>query len=101
MAPVFRVYTGHDVAGVEVGAAVKNVIAVASGMARAMELGDNTTAALVSRGLAEIMRLGAKMGAHPLTLAGLAGVGRPCGHMLQLPFQEFPPWDGPWRGKKS
>ena len=73
--PVFRVYTGHDVAGVEVGAAVKNVIAVASGMARAMELGDNTTAALVSRGLAEIMRLGAKMGAHPLTLAGLAGVG--------------------------
>lgn len=73
--PVFRVYTSHDVAGVEVGAAVKNVIAIASGVAHAMELGDNSTAALVSRGLAEIMRLGAKMGAHPLTLAGLAGVG--------------------------
>ncbi len=71
----FRVYTGNDVAGVEIGGAVKNVIAIASGIAKAMELGDNATAALVSRGLAEIMRLGAKMGAHPLTLAGLAGVG--------------------------
>ena len=73
--PQFRVYTGNDVAGVEIGGAVKNIIAIASGIAKAMNLGDNATAALVSRGLAEIMRLGAKMGAHPLTLAGLAGVG--------------------------
>jgi len=74
-APYLRIYTSHDVAGVEVGGAVKNVIAIASGIAHTMGLGDNSTAALVSRGLAEIMRLGAKMGAHPLTLAGLAGVG--------------------------
>jgi glycerol-3-phosphate dehydrogenase (NAD(P)+) len=74
-APCFRVYTGNDVAGVEIGGAVKNVIAIASGIGKAMNLGDNATAALVSRGLAEIMRLGAKLGAHPLTLAGLAGIG--------------------------
>lgn len=71
----FRVYTSVDVTGVELGGAVKNVIAIASGIARSMGLGDNTLAALVCRGLAEIMRLGAKMGANPLTLAGLAGVG--------------------------
>jgi len=71
----FRVYTGDDVIGVEVGGAVKNVMAVASGIARAMGLGDNAVAALVSRGLAETMRLGARLGARPLTLAGLAGVG--------------------------
>jgi len=71
----FRVYTSIDVTGVELGGAVKNVIAIASGIARSMGLGDNTLAALVCRGLAEVMRLGAKMGANPLTLAGLAGVG--------------------------
>jgi len=71
----FRIYTSHDVAGVEIGGAVKNVIAIASGIAHTLKLGDNSTAALVCRGLAEIMRLGAKLGAHPLTLAGLAGVG--------------------------
>jgi len=71
----FRVYTGTDVVGVEVGGAVKNVMAVAAGVARAMGLGDNAIAALVSRGLAETMRLGARLGARPLTLAGLAGVG--------------------------
>jgi len=71
----FRVYTGTDVVGVEVGGAVKNVMAVAAGVARAMGLGDNAVAALVSRGLAETMRLGARLGAQPLTLAGLAGVG--------------------------
>jgi len=71
----FRVYTSNDVVGVEIGGAVKNVIAIAAGIAKAIALGDNTLAALVSRGLAEIMRLGAKMGANPLTLAGLAGVG--------------------------
>jgi len=73
--PNFRVYTSSDVMGVEIGGAVKNVIAIAAGIAKAMGLGDNALAALVSRGLAEIMRLGAKMGANPLTLAGLAGVG--------------------------
>ncbi len=71
----FRVYTSDDVTGVETGGAVKNVIAVAAGIAAAMGLGDNAMAALVSRGLAEVMRFGAKTGAHPLTLAGLAGIG--------------------------
>ncbi|MCF7936855.1 MAG: NAD(P)-dependent glycerol-3-phosphate dehydrogenase [Synergistales bacterium] len=71
----FRVYTSDDVTGVEIGGAVKNVIAIAAGMAGGMEMGDNTLAALVSRGLAEIMRLGAHLGAHPITFAGLAGVG--------------------------
>lgn len=71
----FRVYSSEDVIGVEVGAAVKNVIAIGTGIARAMGQGDNAVAALVTRGLAEIMRLGARMGANPLTLSGLAGVG--------------------------
>jgi len=72
---LFRVYTSDDVAGVEIGGAVKNVIAIAAGIAASREMGYNTLAALASRGLAEVMRLGARWGAHPLTLAGLAGVG--------------------------
>ncbi len=75
MTPRFRVYTSQDITGVEIGAAVKNVIAIGTGIARAMGQGDNAVAALVTRGLAEIMRLGARMGANPLTLSGLAGVG--------------------------
>ncbi|HPC75672.1 MAG: NAD(P)H-dependent glycerol-3-phosphate dehydrogenase [Thermovirgaceae bacterium] len=71
----FRVYTSDDVVGVEIGGAVKNVIAIAAGIAASREMGHNALAALVCRGLAEVMRLGAKLGAHPLTLAGLAGVG--------------------------
>lgn len=71
----FRVYTSDDVIGVEIGGAVKNVIAIAVGIAKAMGLGDNALAALACRGLAEISRLGHRLGAHPLTLAGLAGVG--------------------------
>ncbi len=71
----FRVYTSTDVCGVETGGALKNVIAIASGMAHRMQAGDNATAALVTRGLAEITRLGVAMGAYPITLAGLAGIG--------------------------
>jgi glycerol-3-phosphate dehydrogenase (NAD(P)+) len=74
-APRLRVYTSADVTGTETGGAVKNIMAIASGMSSALGLGDNARAALVSRGLAEIMRLGEKLGAHPLTLAGLAGMG--------------------------
>ena len=73
--PRFRVYTSGDVTGVELGGAVKNVIAIAVGIAHSLSAGDNAKAALATRGLAEIMRLGAAMGASPLTLAGLAGVG--------------------------
>ena len=71
----FRVYTGDDVIGVELGGAVKNVIAIAAGISDGMGFGTNTRAAIITRGLAEIARLGVKMGANPLTFAGLAGMG--------------------------
>lgn len=75
MSPTFRVYTSTDRVGVEVGGAVKNVLAIASGMAHGRGLGDNTTAMVITRGLAEMMRLGVARGGEPLTFAGLAGVG--------------------------
>lgn len=71
----FRVYTADDVVGVELGAALKNVVAIAAGAAAGMGFGDNTMAALVTRGLAELSRLGVAMGARPLTFAGLSGMG--------------------------
>lgn len=73
--PYFRVYTSEDVAGVELGGSLKNVIAIAAGMAVGLGLGHNATAALITRGLAEMMRLGVALGANPLTLSGLAGMG--------------------------
>jgi glycerol-3-phosphate dehydrogenase (NAD(P)+) len=73
--PRLRVYTSGDVVGVELGAALKNVIAVAAGILDGLGLGHNPRAALITRGLAEITRLAEAMGADPLTLAGLAGVG--------------------------
>src|SRR6202034_3551994 len=71
----FRPYTNSDVIGTEVGGACKNVIALACGMAAGVGLGENTAAAIVTRGLAEIMRFGIAVGAKGATLAGLAGVG--------------------------
>jgi len=71
----FRPYTNDDVVGCELGGAVKNVIALAFGMAHAMGLGDNTKASLITRGLAETARLGMTLGADPMTFAGLAGLG--------------------------
>ena len=71
----FRPYTNTDVVGCELGGAVKNVIALACGMAEGMGFGDNTKASLITRGLAEMARLGAALGADPLTFAGLAGLG--------------------------
>ena len=73
--PYFRVYTNSDVIGVELGGAVKNVIAIASGIVDGLDLGLNARAALITRGLAEIRRLGIDMGANPHTFAGLAGMG--------------------------
>jgi glycerol-3-phosphate dehydrogenase (NAD(P)+) len=73
--PYFRPYTNVDVVGCELGGAVKNVIALACGMAEGMGFGDNTRASLITRGLAETARLGAALGADPLTFAGLAGLG--------------------------
>jgi glycerol-3-phosphate dehydrogenase (NAD(P)+) len=75
MAPYFRVYTNPDVIGVELGGSMKNVIAIAAGIAAGMGFGDNAKASLITRGLAEIARLGAAMGGNPLTFAGLAGMG--------------------------
>ena len=71
----FRVYSSVDIIGVELGGASKNVIAIASGICDGMGLGLNTRAAIITRGLAEITRLGIKMGANPMTFAGLAGIG--------------------------
>jgi glycerol-3-phosphate dehydrogenase (NAD(P)+) len=71
----FRLYTNRDVVGVEVGGALKNVVAVATGIADGLGLGENARAALVTRGLAEIARLAVALGGEPATLAGLAGLG--------------------------
>jgi len=71
----FRVYTNNDMIGVELGGAVKNVIAIASGVIEGLGLGLNARAALITRGLTEIRRLGLKLGANPRTFAGIAGVG--------------------------
>ena len=72
---MFRVYTHHDVVGCEIGGALKNVIAIATGMAEGLGVGDNTRAAVMSRGLAELTTLAVAMGGEATTLAGLAGMG--------------------------
>ena len=71
----FRVYTSNDLIGVELGGSLKNVIAIASGIGDGLDLGDNAKGALLTRGLAEMVRLGEKLGASPLTFAGLSGMG--------------------------
>ena len=75
MNQVFRVYTSPDMLGIEVGGALKNVIALAAGVADGLGCGDNTKAALITRGIAEISRLGVKMGGKPETFSGLTGIG--------------------------
>ena len=73
--PAFRVYTNDDVVGVELGGALKNVVAIASGICSGLELGHNSVAALITRGLAEMTRLAVACGGRAETLAGLAGLG--------------------------
>src|SRR4029077_15471289 len=73
--PSFRVYTNPDVVGCEMAGALKNVLAIGAGIAAGHGYGDNTKAALMTRGLAELARLGVAMGGDPLTFAGLAGMG--------------------------
>ncbi len=75
MSPVFRVYTSPDVLGIEIGAALKNVVALAAGVADGLGYGDNTKAALITRGMAEISRLGVAMGGKSETFYGLSGIG--------------------------
>lgn len=73
--PYFRTYWTHDVIGVEVGGALKNIMAIAAGVSDGLKLGHNTRAAIITRGLAEITRLGVAMGADPMTFLGLSGMG--------------------------
>lgn len=75
MTKYFRVYVNEDIRGVELGGAIKNVIAIAAGLSDGSGFGDNTKAAIMTRGIYEITRLGAKMGAQPITFAGLSGMG--------------------------
>ena len=75
MNEVFRVYISPDILGIELGGSLKNVIALAAGVADGMGYGDNTKAALITRGIAEISRLGVKMGGAAETFGGLAGIG--------------------------
>lgn len=75
MSPVFRVYISPDILGIEIGGALKNVIALAAGIADGLGYGDNTKAALITRGVAEISRLGMAMGGKLETFAGLTGIG--------------------------
>lgn len=75
LTPMFRVYINNDVIGVEIGGSVKNIMAVAAGVIDGAELGDNAKAALITRGLHEMKRMGAVMGAHPDTFSGLTGMG--------------------------
>lgn len=72
---LFRIYTNHDVIGCEVGGALKNVVAIACGIAQGLSVGDNTRAAVMTRGLAELARLGQAMGGEAATFSGLAGMG--------------------------
>lgn len=75
MSPSFRVYTNSDITGVELGGALKNIIALCAGISDGLGFGDNTKAALMTRGIAEMSRLGVSMGAKPETFSGLAGIG--------------------------
>lgn len=75
MSPVFRVYTSPDIIGIEIGAALKNVIALSAGIADGLGYGDNTKAALITRGIKEISELGEKMGGCKQTFYGLSGIG--------------------------
>ena len=75
MSPYFRVYTNPDILGVELGGSLKNVIALGAGISDGLGYGDNTKAAIMTRGIIEISRLGEKLGANPKTFSGLSGIG--------------------------
>ena len=83
--PTFRLYANDDPVGVELGAALKNIIAIGAGICDGLGLGNNTIAALITRGLAEITRLAVAMGGRPRTLSGLAGLGRLGTHLQRRP----------------
>jgi glycerol-3-phosphate dehydrogenase len=86
--PMFRVYVNTDLIGVEVAGSVKNIMALAAGAVDGIGYGDNAKAALITRGLAELSRLGIKLGANPMTFAGLAGIGDLGRNLQQSPQQK-------------
>ena len=92
MLPRFRIYTSTDVLGVELGGALKNVMAIVAGICDGLRLGDNAKAALLTRGVAEMTRLGVAMGAQPLTFAGIGGAGRSHGDVRQPAESKPPRW---------
>ena len=95
--PTLRLYSNADVAGVELGGAVKNVIAIAAGVTEGLGFGHNTLAALITRGLAEMSRLAIALGGRSETMAGLAGNGRSCAHV----HWRTEPQSRCWRGIRS
>jgi len=100
-APSLRVYTSPDIVGVELGGAVKNVIAIAAGACDGLGLGDNAKAALITRGLAEIARLGAALGADPITFAGLSGMGDLIGTCASRHSRNRAVGEGVARGRRA
>ena len=99
MSPAFRVYTNEDVIGVELAGALKNVIALGCGICDGLGYGDNAKAAFITRGLAEITRLGVRAGASPLTFAGLAGLGDVVATCFSPPQPEPVCWRGVGQGE--
>ena len=100
--PTLRLYTNDDVAGVELGGALKNVIALAAGVVNGLDLGYNSAAALITRGIAEITRLAVACGGRRQTLAGLSGIGRPGADVHGLALAEPHGGDRSWaRGGRS
>ena len=97
----FRVYTSNDLIGVECAGALKNVVALGAGVCDGLKLGDNAKAAFLTRGLAEITRLGAAMGANPMTFAGLAGMGRLNRHRRGWPQPQPSGRQAPSRGQDA
>ena len=97
----FRLYTNTDVIGVETAGALKNIIAVGAGALHGLGFGDNAKAAIITRGLAEITRLGVKLGASPLTYSGLSGVGDLIVTGTSNPFSELARWGCPWSWRKT
>ena len=96
-----RLYTNDDVVGVELGGSLKNVIAIAAGIVAGLELGYNSTAALITRGIAEITRLSIACGGRRETLAGLSGHGRPGADLHRIAVAEPDSRHGPWTGQKD
>ena len=101
MGPTFRVYTNPDVVGCELAGSLKNVMAIAAGMSTGLGFGDNTRAALLTRALAELTRLGVALGGQPATFAGLAGMGDLIATCTSVQSRNHPGRDRPGPGTQT